>query len=161
MRKRIKLQRVFRAPLELVWELWTTAEGIESWWGPPGFEVKVQHLELRAGGALEYVMTAVGAEQVAFMKQANMPLSMTLKARYTEVQPKTLAVWQNLADFIPGVEPYEAETRLALEARGKDSVLVTLDLEAMHNEFQTQMAVQGWESELGKLADLIEKRRAS
>jgi uncharacterized protein YndB with AHSA1/START domain len=158
MRKRIKLQREFTATLDLVWELWTTRSGIESWWGPPGFEVKVSRLELRAGGALEYVMTAVGAEQVAFMKQANMPLSMTLRARYTEVTPKTLAVWLNLADFIPGVDPYEAETRLVLAPQGRDKVLVTLDLEAMHNEFQTQMAVQGWESELGKLAELIEKR---
>lgn len=158
MKKRINLQRTFNASLDLVWELWTTKEGIESWWGPPGFEVKVSKIELRAGGALEYIMNCVGAEQIAFMKQQNQPLSTPLKARYTEINPKTLAAWMNLADFIPGVDPYEVETRLTLAAQGRDSVRVDLQLDAMHNEFYTSMATQGWESELGKLADVIAKR---
>jgi uncharacterized protein YndB with AHSA1/START domain len=161
MKKRITLRRSFQATLDLVWELWTTKAGIESWWGPPGFEVKVSKLELRAGGALEYTMTAVGAEQIEFMKRAGMPMATPLKARYTEVNPKRLAAWMNLADFIPGVEPYEVETRLMLAPEGRDSVQVTLELDAMHNEFQTQMAVKGWEGEFDKLAALIEKRRVA
>ena len=158
MRKQINLQRTFKASLDLVWEMWTTKEGIESWWGPPGFEVVVNKIELRAGGALEYVMTAFGTEQIAFMKQANQPLSTNLKARYTLVSPKHRATWMNLADFIPGVEPYEVETRLELFEEGKDSVRVALQLDAMHNEFYTQMATQGWEGELGKLEAAIQQR---
>jgi len=160
MKKRINLQRTFSASLDLVWELWTTKDGIESWWGPPGFQVKVGKLELRAGGALEYVMSAVGAEQIAFMKQHGQPLSTSLKARYTEVSPKTLAAWMNLADFIPGVDPYEVETRLTLTALAAESVRVDLRLDAMHDEFYTSMATQGWESELGKLGEVIARRSA-
>ena len=159
MKKRISLQRSFKASLDLVWEMWTTKDGIESWWGPPGFEVIVNRIELKAGGALEYVMTAVGTEQVAFMKQANQPLSMALKARYTLVNPKRLAAWMNLADFIPGIEPYEVETRIELTPDGKDVTRVDLQFDAMHNDFYTQMATQGWEGELGKLAEAIERRR--
>jgi uncharacterized protein YndB with AHSA1/START domain len=161
MKKRINLQRTFNASLDLVWELWTTEDGIESWWGPPGFQVKVSKLELRTGGALEYVMTAIAEPQIAFMKQHNQPLSTPLKVRYTHVEPKTAASWMNLADFIPGVEPYEVETRLKLTAQSHDSVRVDLELDAMHNEFYTSMATQGWEGELGKLADLIERRKKS
>lgn len=161
MKKRINLQRTFAAALDLVWELWTTKEGIESWWGPPGFEVKVSKLELRAGGALEYTMTAVAEPQIAFMKQHNQPLSTALKARYTKVSPMTAASWMNLADFIPGIDPYEVETRLTLTALSADSVRVDLELDAMHDEFYTSMATQGWESELGKLAAVIERRRKS
>jgi uncharacterized protein YndB with AHSA1/START domain len=161
VKKRISLKRTFRAPLDLVWEMWTTKEGIESWWGPPGFEVIVNQIELRVGGALEYVMSAVGAEQIAFMKQANQPLSVTLKARYTLVNPKRAAAWMNLADFIPGVEPYEVETRLELTPEGRDTTRVDLHLDAMHNEFYTQMAQQGWEAELGKLDEAIRKRSQS
>ena len=159
MKKRINLQHTFDASLDLVWELWTTKEGMESWWGPPGFQVKVNKLELRAGGALEYVMTAVAEPQIAFMKQHNQPLSTSLKARYTKVTPKTAASWMNLADFIPGIEPYEVETRLTLTELGSDSVRVDLELDAMHDEFYTSMATQGWESELGKLADVIASRK--
>ncbi len=161
MKKRISLKRSFQAPLDLVWDMWTTKEGIESWWGPPGFEVIVNQLELRVGGALEYVMSAVGAEQIAFMKQANQPLSMTLKARYTLVNPKRVAAWMNLADFIPDVEPYEVETRLELTPEGRATTRVDLHLDAMHNEFYTQMAQQGWEAELGKLDEVIRKRSQS
>jgi len=64
----------------------------------------------------------------------------------------------NLADFIPGVEPYEVETRLALTALDRDNTRVDLDFDAMHDEFYTQMAKQGWEAELGKLDEAIARR---
>jgi uncharacterized protein YndB with AHSA1/START domain len=32
-RRRIALERTFVAPVEDVWELWTTKAGLESWWG--------------------------------------------------------------------------------------------------------------------------------
>ena len=31
---RITIERTYRASVEDVWDLWTTKEGIESWWGP-------------------------------------------------------------------------------------------------------------------------------
>jgi len=31
------LTRVFNAPRELVWEVWTKQEHIQQWWGPKGF----------------------------------------------------------------------------------------------------------------------------
>jgi len=40
-RRRVRLERTYQAPIEDVWELWTTKEGIESWWGPGGFRVTV------------------------------------------------------------------------------------------------------------------------
>ena len=56
--RRIRLERTFQATLEDVWQLWTTKEGIESWWGPEGFSVQVRTLDLRPGGLLQYAMTA-------------------------------------------------------------------------------------------------------
>jgi hypothetical protein len=40
--------------------------------------------------------------------------------------------------------------RLELIEEGKECVRVQLLLDPMHNEFKTQMATQGWESELGE-----------
>ncbi len=57
-RRRITLERTYQASLEEVWEMWTTPEGIESWWGPDGFAVEVRKLDLRPGGELLYAMTA-------------------------------------------------------------------------------------------------------
>ena len=38
----ITFEQTYDAPPERIWELWTTAAGIESWWAPDGFEVKVR-----------------------------------------------------------------------------------------------------------------------
>jgi len=43
--KTITLERTYHGAIEDVWELWTTKAGIESWWGPDGFTVKVLELE--------------------------------------------------------------------------------------------------------------------
>ena len=102
----ITMERTYRASLDDVWALWTTPEGIESWWGPEGFSVKVHSLDLRPGGALHYAMTAVGPDQVAFMKNAGMPLTTEVRLAYSEVEPKRRLGYTHLADFIPGVAPY-------------------------------------------------------
>ncbi len=36
-KRRITIERTYQASIEDVWELWTTKEGIESWWGPGRF----------------------------------------------------------------------------------------------------------------------------
>ena len=35
------LERTYEATAQELWELWTTKEGFESWWGPEGFRVEV------------------------------------------------------------------------------------------------------------------------
>jgi uncharacterized protein YndB with AHSA1/START domain len=160
MKRQITMERTFTATLDEVWELWTTKDGIESWWGPVGFETKVAKLELRVGGALHYSFTAVGPDQVKFMTDAQQPLTQHMKARYTLVQPKTAAAWQNLVEFIPGVTPYEVESRFDLEARGKQ-VHMKLRFDAMHDEQFTQFAEMGWKEELGKLEQRLAARSGS
>jgi uncharacterized protein YndB with AHSA1/START domain len=157
-RRQIALERTFEATLEEVWELWTTREGIESWWGPEGFAVTVRSLDLRPGGELRYAMTAVAEEQVAFMKQAGMPLTTEARITFTEVDPPRRLAYEHLADFIPGVKPYDVATVVELHPLAK-GVRMVLTIEAMHDEEWTQRAVMGWESELGKLAKVLAAKR--
>src|SRR6266436_4925118 len=65
----IKLERCYETSVEDLWDLWTTKEGFESWWGPQGFRVEVHKLELRVGGELVYDMIAAAPEQIEFMKK--------------------------------------------------------------------------------------------
>src|SRR5271167_496960 len=83
--QKIVIERTYEASIEDVWELWTTKDGIESWWGPEGFSVKVHRLDLRAGGQMLYAMTAVGPAQVQFMKQAGLPLTTEGELTFTEI----------------------------------------------------------------------------
>jgi uncharacterized protein YndB with AHSA1/START domain len=157
-KRRITIERTYIATIEDVWDLWTTKEGIESWWGPDGFAVKVRTLDLRAGGELQYAMTATAAAQVAFMKKAGMPLTTEVRITYAEVVAHRRLEYAQLADFIPGVEPYSIVTTVELYPDAQ-SVRMVLTFDAMHDEQWTQRAVMGRESELGKLAKLLELRR--
>ena len=120
IRPKLTLERSFRAPITDVWELWTTQGGIESWWGPEGFTVRVRQLDLRPGGQLLYVMSATGAEQIDYMRKASMPITTEHSLTYTEVKPQRRLAYRHMADFIPGVEPYEVETVLELSEGGND-----------------------------------------
>ncbi len=153
-RGKFKLERTWKAPLAQVWALWTTSDGIESWWGPDGFRTRVLQLELRPGGAWRYAMTAVGPEQVAFMKQAGLPLTTETRARYTEVAPMARLAFVQVADFVPGVQPYDVGTLVELreEAGG---VRMTVTVDAMHDEQWTGRARAGWESQIARLARLL------
>ncbi len=149
-RRQITLQRTYRATPEEVWEMWTTREGIEAWWGPDGFEVKVKKLELRPGGELLYDMIAVAPEMVAFMKQSGAPTTTAARIRITEVSPPRRLCYLHAADFIPGVEPYDVAYRVELDPV-PEGVRLTLSFEAMHDETWTGRAVAGWNMELARL----------
>ena len=153
-RARFSIERSYAASIEEAWALWTTKPGIESWWGPEGFEVAVTSLDLRPGGELTYVMTAVAPEQVAFMKQAGMPLSTECRVTYTEVLPPRRLAFKTLADFIPGVTPYEVATVVELKTAG-DGVKLVITFDAMHDDVWTARARAGHESQLRKLDALL------
>lgn len=54
--REIIITRVFAAPRELVWKVWTQPEHVAQWWGPRGFTTTVTQLDLRPGGKSRYVM---------------------------------------------------------------------------------------------------------
>jgi uncharacterized protein YndB with AHSA1/START domain len=152
--KRITIERLYRAPIADIWALWTTKDGIESWWGPEGFTVTVKQLDLRPGGELLYVMRATAPDQIAFMKQANMPLAHDARIVYTDIQPGRRLAYSHDVDFVPGVAPYAVETVVEL-AETPQGVRLVLLLDPMHDDEWTRRATMGWESELGKLAKVL------
>lgn len=157
-RRKLTLERTWQATVAEVWRLWTTKEGLESFWGPEGFSVEVHTLDLRPGGALEYAMTASAPEQIAFMQRAGLPLTVPQRLTYTEVVPLRRLAWELLADFIPGTAPYPAATRVELFP-DPQGVRMVLTFDAMHDEEWTRRSVLGRESELGKLLRVSAARR--
>ena len=151
---RITIEREYKAAIKDVWDLWTTKKGFESWWGPDGFMAKVLQLDLRPNGELRYAMTAVAPTQIAFMKRVGMPLTVEARIVYTEVVALKRLAYTHLADFIPGIEPYDVATVVEFHS-SKHSVRMVLTLDRMHNDEWTQRAVMGWESQLGKLATIL------
>lgn len=52
----IAITRVFDAPRELVFAAWQKPENLAQWWGPRGFSVTTESMEMRSGGHWKYVM---------------------------------------------------------------------------------------------------------
>src|SRR5260370_41083087 len=115
---RITIERTYKASVKDLWDLWTTKDGIESWWGPGGFTTKVLELDLRSGGKLRYAMTATAPAQVEFMKKAGMPVTNLGRITYTEVVTRRRLPYTHLTDFSPGFEPCDVATLGELHSNG-------------------------------------------
>jgi uncharacterized protein YndB with AHSA1/START domain len=153
-RAQFSIERTYAASIDETWMLWTTKAGIESWWGPEGFDVAVISLDLRPGGQLVYLMTATAPQQVAFMKRVGMPLSTECRVTYTEVSPPTRLAYKTLTDFVPNVTPYEVATLVELRTTA-DGVKLTITFDAMHDDLWTERARAGHESQVRKLDALL------
>jgi uncharacterized protein YndB with AHSA1/START domain len=56
--KELVLTRVFDAPRELVWKIWTDANHVAAWWGPNGFTTPRCDWEARPGAYIYVEMKA-------------------------------------------------------------------------------------------------------
>jgi len=54
--KELSISRLLSAPGELVWEVWTQPGHIKNWWGPEGFKNTITKMEVKPGGAWEFIM---------------------------------------------------------------------------------------------------------
>jgi uncharacterized protein YndB with AHSA1/START domain len=82
----VVLERVFAAPIDLVWRMWTDPDSFNAWYGPSGATVPVAELEVRPGGRRRVCM-AVGARHMWFT------------GRHLEVtEPTRLVYTETIAD---------------------------------------------------------------
>jgi uncharacterized protein YndB with AHSA1/START domain len=58
--REMKIIRTIKAPVELVWEVWTQPEHIINWWGPKGFTSTIHKFEFVIGG--EWLLTMHGPD---------------------------------------------------------------------------------------------------
>src|SRR5262249_24406181 len=108
MNEQVVIERTYRAQLQELWDLWTTKEGFESWWGPEGFRVEGRKSEARKGGAIHYARIADAPEQIEFMKRMGRPTSHETRGKFSEFAPHTRLALTHMIDFIPGVAAYES-----------------------------------------------------
>ena len=54
--RELVISRVFNAPKELVWKVWTEPEHIKQWWGPNGFTSTIFQMDVKPGGVWDFIM---------------------------------------------------------------------------------------------------------
>lgn len=52
------------APRDLVFKAWTKAEHLVHWWGPKGFKIQIQKLDVQPGGIFHYVMRSANGQEM-------------------------------------------------------------------------------------------------
>jgi uncharacterized protein YndB with AHSA1/START domain len=55
-RPQLVIKRELKAPQELVFKAFTESKHLVHWWGPKGFQLEVNHLDVRPGGKFHYSM---------------------------------------------------------------------------------------------------------
>jgi uncharacterized protein YndB with AHSA1/START domain len=61
--REIRIERIFDAPRDVVFALWTDPTLIPEWWGPRGTTTVVDKADVRPGGSWRFVVTSDGVEQ--------------------------------------------------------------------------------------------------
>ena len=153
----IKFERRYKSSIENLWQLWTSKQGFESWWGPEGFRVEVRRMDPRAGGELTYDMIADGAEQIEFLRKANMPAALGARGKFVEVVRHERIYISHMIDFLPGVMPYENMIRVVFVCDGEFAHLL-IDIDEHVDQAWTSAATLGMESQLGKVPAALEAR---
>ncbi len=152
--KAFTIERTFKASPDRLWALWTTKQGVESWWGPEGFTTTVHALDLRPGGVFDFEMTATAPEQVAALKELGLPPTSRTRNVYLEVvEPRRLAIKTRI-DFVPGVEPYEITSTVDF-VKVREGTKLVFTSTKMHSEEWGELARQGQVSQMEKLGRLL------
>lgn len=108
--RELRVTRLVRGPVQLVYRAWTTNELFERWWVPRSFPVSLRSCELdvRVGGGYRLVFGNEGQ-------------TMTFFGRYLEVIPEVRLSWTNDEDVDGPV------TTVLFEAMGDQTRLVVQD----------------------------------
>lgn len=153
------IERTYKATQEELWDLWTTKDGFESWWGPVGFRADVRCIEARLDGLLHYAMVAATSEMIAAMERMGQPSSTECRGSFSQFHPHDRLELTQVIDFMPGVAPYDSKIRVDFIPAGEGGVRMIVTSSQMHDAQTTKMQQMGLASQLTKLDERFEKSR--
>jgi uncharacterized protein YndB with AHSA1/START domain len=88
--REIEIVRVFDAPRDRVFAVYTDPALIPQWWGPRGTTAHVDQMDVRAGGSWRFVLSGVDGSETAF------------RGTYREVSPPERIVQTFEWEGMPG-----------------------------------------------------------
>jgi uncharacterized protein YndB with AHSA1/START domain len=143
----VVLERVFDAPIDLVWKMWTDPASFKAWYGPAGATVPVAELEPWPGGRRRVCM-AVG------------PREMWFTGEHVEVtEPTRLVYTETMAD--DAGNPISPEA-LGMPPKTPGTTEVTVVLDEVNGGTRVTLthagvpaesgAARGWNAAFDKLA---------
>lgn len=155
---KFRIERVFDAPPQLVWKVWTTPELIMQWWGPEPFTSPICKVDLRVGGKYLYCMRGPdgtdywsgGTYQEIVPNEKIVYVDAFANENGEKVDPASIG-------FDPGF-PKENVVTVTFEKVGEKTKLTILYVVESEDVLEVMRKVQmreGWESSLNKFAQTL------
>ena len=120
---RFSEERVLPAPVQKVWSLWTTRDGLESWWSPEAFVMKVEELDVRVGGRIEFTYEEAGSvstpEWQSQFQGKGLSTSWSGRGTFLEVDRLRRLSFRQALDFGPKSSPQD--DRMAADFRAVET----------------------------------------
>ncbi len=151
----VVIERIFDAPTDLIWKMWTQPEHFQSWYGPQGVTVPVAEMDVRVGGKRLICME---------MQTPDGGMKMWFTGEYREVTPNERLVYtDSMADEhgnvvapsamgMPNEHPETTEVTVLLEKLGGRTKMVMT-----HAGIPADSGgAGGWEQAFAKMTDHIE-----
>ncbi len=151
----IVIERIFDAPIDLIWQMWTQPSHFKNWYGPKGASVPVVEMDVRVGGKRIICME---------IQRPDGRMKMWTTGEYIEVVPNQRLVYsESMADENGNVmsasdmgmpESFPATTEIIVELEDLGSrTKMTMTHAGMP---ANQGASNGWEQAFAKMTDYIE-----
>lgn len=99
--------RLLQASRELVWEVWTDPEHIKEWWGPMGFSVTNDSMQVKPGGVWKFTMHGMGKD-------------WPNRIRYTQVIKPSLISYHHDGEKD---DKYSFDVTVTFEEKGESTLL--------------------------------------
>jgi uncharacterized protein YndB with AHSA1/START domain len=149
--REVVITRIYDAPRDLVWKMWTVPTLMEHWWGPKDFTNPVCALDVRIGGAWHIVMRAPDGTEYP------------CGGIYREIVPRERLAFTNDATDKDGKVILQGFTTVTFADEGGKTKLILqtratalVDYAAAYLEGMEA----GWSQSFDRLADLVAEHRA-
>ncbi len=152
----VVIERIFEAPVGLIWQLWTEPEQFQKWYGPQGMAIPVANMNVRVGGKRLICME---------MQTPDRSMKMWFTGEYVEVVPNERLVYtDSMADENGNVMSPSAMGMPDGHPETTEVIVELKDLGGRTKMVMTHAGVPadsggagGWNQAFDKLADLINK----
>ena len=144
--RELRIDHVFDAPREAVFEAWTDPDQVALWWAPEELHIPRESVvvEPRAGGRFQLDMVEPSGNE------------WRMRAEILQISPPELIVMRS--EPIPEAGIGETVTRVVLEVEGSRTRMTIT--QGPYTDHVYENASAGWQSVLAKLEALLKDRSA-
>jgi len=153
----VTIERIFGAPVDLIWLMWTDPEHFAAWYGPDGATIPIAKMDVRVGGTRLVSME---------VQTPDGPMRMWFTGEYREVvENERLVYTESMSDEngnvlspedlgMPAGYPTTTEVRVELEDVGGRTKMVMTHVGVPSDS----PGATGWTMALDKLAAHLEEQ---